>query len=155
MDACVSNYVLEHVEDPHSHLVEVTRVLKPGGLYLFRTPNKFHYVSLVARITPHWFHHLVANRLRNKPAGDHEPYPTFHRLNSRRDIFRHAKSAWLQVDELRFVEKEPSYGFKARPLFFGMMLFERLVNSTNYFSGMRANIFGVLRRAVPTGPSSC
>ena len=31
MDACVSNYVIEHVENPDRHLREVFRILKRGG----------------------------------------------------------------------------------------------------------------------------
>lgn len=62
-DACVSNYVIEHISDVRRHLEEVHRVLKPGGIYAFRTPNRFHYITLVAGMTPHWFHKLVVNRL--------------------------------------------------------------------------------------------
>jgi ubiquinone/menaquinone biosynthesis C-methylase UbiE len=40
-DACVSNYVVEHIAMPTTHLREVWRVLKSGGAYLFRTPNLF------------------------------------------------------------------------------------------------------------------
>lgn len=31
IDACVSNYVIEHIENPGQHLREVFRILKPGG----------------------------------------------------------------------------------------------------------------------------
>ena len=76
-DACVSNYVLEHVADPQAHLREVKRVLSPGGAYIVRTPNRFHYVALAAAATPHWFHKLLANRLRGLGAEAHDPYPTY------------------------------------------------------------------------------
>jgi SAM-dependent methyltransferase len=59
-DACVSNYVLEHLRNPREHLCEVRRVLKPGGAYIFRTPNRWHYVALVAQGTPHWVHQIMA-----------------------------------------------------------------------------------------------
>lgn len=86
MDACVSDYVIEHVENPDRHLREVSRILKWGGIYIFRAPNRYHYVSLVARHTPHWFHELVSNKLRNLDEDAHAPYPTYHRLNSQRQI---------------------------------------------------------------------
>jgi SAM-dependent methyltransferase len=89
-DACVSDYVLEHVENPLAHLREVGRVLRPGGCYLFRTPGRYHYVTLVSRLTPHAFHRAVANRLRNLGADAHAPYPTYYRANSRRAIGRAA-----------------------------------------------------------------
>ena len=48
-DACVSNYVLEHVAHPAQHFAEVGRVLKPGGVYCFRTPNIWHYIVFASR----------------------------------------------------------------------------------------------------------
>jgi SAM-dependent methyltransferase len=145
-DACVSNYVLEHIADPGSHLSEIARILQPGGVYLFRTPNRHHYVSLVSRLTPYRFHKLVANRLRNLSAAAHDPYPTYYRLNSRRAIHRAAAQAGLRVRELRMVEKEPSYGMASRLLFVTFVLYERVVNSSAVFAFLRANVFGLLER---------
>lgn len=61
--ACVSDYVLEHVADPTGHLREVCRVLQPGGVYCFRTPNLWHYVTVGSKILPHWLHLHLTNRL--------------------------------------------------------------------------------------------
>jgi len=145
-DACVSNYVVEHIADPSSHLEEIARILRPGGVYLFRTPNRYHYVSLTSRLTPHSFHTAVANRLRNLSEEAPDPYPTHYRLNSRRAIQRAAAQAGLQVRELRMVEKEPSYGMASRLLFLTFTLYERIVNSSPLFEDLRVNIFGVLAR---------
>ena len=40
-DLVMSFDVLEHIPDTDAHLREVWRVLKPGGLYLIQTPNKW------------------------------------------------------------------------------------------------------------------
>jgi len=146
-DACVSNYVLEHVEDPIAHLSEVERILRPGGVYLFRTPNRYHFVTFASRLTPHWFHHAVANRLRNLPQDAPDPYPTRYRLNSRDAIRGAAGRTGFRVREIRMVEKEPSYGMASRYLFLAFMLYERLVNSSAIFEGVRVNVFGVLEQA--------
>lgn len=40
-DLVVSFDVFEHIADSDAHLLEVTRVLRPGGSYLLQTPNKW------------------------------------------------------------------------------------------------------------------
>jgi 2-polyprenyl-3-methyl-5-hydroxy-6-metoxy-1,4-benzoquinol methylase len=144
--ACVSNYVVEHVADPAAHMREVARVLRPGGTYVFRTPNRFHYVAAVSSLTPHWFHHAVAHRIRRQSPETHEVYPTFYAMNSRSAVNTLAPKAGLQVELLQMVEKEPSYGMASRALFLAFMGYERLVNATELAADLRANIFAVLRK---------
>jgi SAM-dependent methyltransferase len=144
-DACVSNYVAEHVENPPAHLAEVHRVLKRRGVYVLRTPNLFHYVSLVSWLTPHWFHTAVANRLRDR-TGAHEPYPTKYLMNTRTSLSALARAAGFEVSSLDLVEKEPSYGLYARPLFIAFMGYERLVNSHELAAPLRSNLFVALRK---------
>lgn len=144
--ACVSNYVVEHVADPPAHLREILRVLKPGGVYIFRAPNFYHYVSMVSHLTPHWFHNLVANRLRNLPADSHDPYPTQYKMNTRESLTRQARDAGFEIHELRFIEKEPMYGLSSKVLFFAFMGYERVVNRFNALEPFRANILAVLKK---------
>ena len=145
-DLVLSDFVLEHVEFPEQFLKEVYRVLKSGGSFFFRTPNKYHYVSLIARCTPHWFHELIANRARGLKSDSHKPYPTYYRLNSKKEIQEVAgKTGFSQVD-LRYVECEPSYLVFSRIPFLAGVLYERTVNRVDWLSGIRANIFGRLVR---------
>jgi SAM-dependent methyltransferase len=145
-DIVLSDYVFEHVEFPGPFLREIHRVLKPGGSLFFRTPNKFHYVSLIGRCTPHWFHSLVANRVRGMPSDAHEPYETHYRLNSTADIRGLAARAKFSQVDLRYVECEPSYLMFSTIPFLAGVLYERTVNHFNVLSGIRANIFGRLVR---------
>lgn len=57
VDVAVSSDVIEHLPDPPAHLREVRRVLRPGGLYLIKTPN-------AALDTPYWLCRLTLSRLR-------------------------------------------------------------------------------------------
>jgi len=145
-DACVTNYVLEHVADAATHFGEVQRVLRPGGVYVLRTPNLYHYMASVSWIMPHWVHVLIANRLRGISEGAHDPYPTVYAANTKRRIERLAADAGLVVDTLRLIEKEPSYGMASPILFYPLLAYERVVNATELLAGLRANILGVLRR---------
>lgn len=145
-DACVSNYVLEHVPDPARHFAEVARVLKPGGNYIIRTPNLLHYVAAVSRLLPHSIHVAIANRLRALPSDSHEPWPTTYRANRPAVLQRLARDAGLVTDVCVTVECEPSYAKGSAVLFFPMMLYERLVNSSEFFANIRGSINAVFRK---------
>lgn len=145
-DLVYSDYVVEHVENPTEFLSEVYRVLKPGGCFHFRTPNIYHYVTLISRVTPHRFHVLVANAARRLPPDTHEPWPTFYRLNSRRSITRAAQSVGFSVG-LEMIECSPDY-LRFHPLAYMMgILYERAINFTDATAGLRVNILARLLKA--------
>jgi ubiquinone/menaquinone biosynthesis C-methylase UbiE len=145
-DLAWADFVFEHVEKPEVFLKEIYRVLKPSASFFFRTPNNYHYVSVIARMTPHWFHNLIANKVRGLPNGAYEPYPTYHRLNSKKDITKYSKTARFREIELQLVEAEPSYlMFHSIPFLCGVV-YERIVNRFKSLSCIRANIFGRLEK---------
>jgi len=145
-DLVLSDFTFEHVEHPVEFLSEACRVLRPGGSLFFRTPNRRHYVATISRMTPHWFHELVANRARNLPEDTHAPWPTFYRLNRESDIDRAARAAGFQGLEMRMFEAEPSYLIFATVPFLAGVAYERLTNRFDALSRYRATIFGRLER---------
>ena len=145
-DACVSNYVLEHVELATLHWAEIKRVLRPNGVFCFRTPNCLHYVGMASRLLPHSVHDLLANRMRKLPADAHRPYPTFYRSNTISSITTHAIKAQLSIVNLTAIEKEPWYGKAHVALTLPMIAYERFVNCSDRFRNLRANIIGCMRR---------
>ncbi len=60
-DVVIADYVLEHVDPADvAHVSgEVMRVLKPGGWFAARTPNKWGYIGIVARLVPNRLHVAV------------------------------------------------------------------------------------------------
>lgn len=138
-DIIFSRYVFEHVVDPQALLKELRRVLKPGGRVLFLTPNKWHYVSLISRWTPHGFHEWI-NRRRGRSEDD--TFPTVYRLNSRQDIRREFKNAGFVERSLTLRECCPNYLMFAWPAFLLGVGFERLVNAHPIMSGLRVNLLG-------------
>lgn len=139
-DACVSDYVVEHVDDPDMHLSEIWRVLKPGGKYLFRTPNRWHYVPVAARLTPHSIHLRTANWLRAHGPDASDPFPTRYRLNTRLAVRKGGEGHGFRLLELRMIEKEPSYLVRSKAAFLVGVGYERLVNSTSVLRGLRSNM---------------
>jgi SAM-dependent methyltransferase len=150
-DACVSNYVLEHIDDPPQHFREVARVLKTGGAYCFRSPNLWHYVTLGSKCLPYAVHMRWSNVMRRLGPEAPDPYPTFYAANTARRIKQLCSGAGLTVASLEMVEKEPWYGRRHPILFFPMMAYERVVNSVELFRNARANIFGVAVKCEPSG----
>jgi len=144
-DACVADYVIEHIATPEQHFSEVSRVLRPGGVYCFRTPNLWHYVTAASKITPYWLHLRLANRLRCLTTAAHDPHPTVYEANTRGRIRQLVKAAGLSVTALHTIEKEPSYGRASKIIFYPMMSYERIVNSSSALRGIRANILGVVQ----------
>ena len=145
-DAVVCDFVLEHIRQPAQTLGEIRRVLKPGGALVFRAPNLWNYVGLVASVTPHWFHRLLANRLRNLPPEAAQPYPTFYRMNTRRRLRRLLADAGFVEERLWTIEKQPTYGKAHKALFLAFMIYERVVNSCEELSFARTVILGAFRR---------
>lgn len=141
-DLIYSDFVLEHVEKPSEFLAEVFRLLKDGGSFMFRTPNLYHYVALISRFTPHWFHKKVANKVRNLDDDAHEPWPTFYRLNSAAALRRHGRAAGFAAVNVSLHEFEPSYLYFARGPFYVGLAYERAVNATPLLEGLRVNILG-------------
>jgi len=144
-DAVVCSYVIEHVRKPMAAAREICRVLRPNGVLVFRTPNLWHYVTLIAYLTPHAVHKAVANWARGMSAAG-EPCPTRYGCNTRRAVQRAFGGAGMRVVTLEMVEAEPSYmRFSPVALLLGV-LYERLVNCHRAFEPFRANILGVLRK---------
>jgi SAM-dependent methyltransferase len=142
-DVVFADNVLEHLPDPESVFREVRRVLKPGGVFLAKTPNKWHYMPLIARLTPHSFHRLY-NRLRGRAAVD--TFPTRYRANSRGDLRRLARAAGFNVESVDIFESRPEY-LRLNPITYAAgFVYERCVNATSLLEGVRILLMVEMRR---------
>ncbi len=90
-DLVFTDNVAEHLSDPLAVFGEVHRVLRPGGVFLIKTPNKTHYMPLIARLTPHRFHQFI-NKLRGR--AEQDTFPTLYRANTASDIRKLAVGYW-------------------------------------------------------------
>lgn len=57
-----SNFVLEHIKDIRKASSEINRILKFEGIYVATLANPTSPESLLAKITPLWFHKIITGR---------------------------------------------------------------------------------------------
>jgi SAM-dependent methyltransferase len=118
IDLAVSDYVLEHVEDPDAFFAECHRVLKPGGYLCMRTTNAMSYFGLAARLTPNRAHAAIVQRAYVQPRQEADVFPTRYRCNTvgtvRRTLDRHGFEHCVygyQSDPAHFGFSRPLYVF--------------------------------------------
>ncbi|HEY2165754.1 MAG TPA: class I SAM-dependent methyltransferase [Jatrophihabitantaceae bacterium] len=84
-DLAVSDWTLEHVENPTAFVAELTRVLRPGGAFVARTVSRHSLLSLASRSVPNAKHARVLEKIQpGREARD--VFPTMYRMNTRRDL---------------------------------------------------------------------
>lgn len=127
-DVAYSSMVMEHVEKPEEFLAAVYGRLKPGGVYLFLTPNA---KSLVPRLTKvcrdlridEWSLRLV----RGEQQIEEYHYPVQFRCNTPQQIERLAAEVGFAAPEFAFIEGRGSRNYFPGPLrpLYQMLLLKR------------------------------
>jgi SAM-dependent methyltransferase len=87
-DLVTANMVVEHVPDPKPFLTDIHRILRPGGRFIFHTPNYFYYLIFIASLTPEWLKGRLVWLLERRREEDR--FKTFYKLNTRQEITRFA-----------------------------------------------------------------
>ena len=142
-DIVFSDNVLEHLDNPLEVFKEVTRVLRPGGVFMFKTPNKWHYMPTIARLTPHVFHQFI-NRIRGRAEVD--TFPTRYRANTKSDVTRLAKQSGFSEANISLIEGRPEYLRMTTVTYLIGIFYERLVNFTDFLSSFRVLLIGTLKK---------
>jgi SAM-dependent methyltransferase len=80
-DVTVSLWVIEHLKNPRQVFSEIYRVLKPGGIFMFATPNSNYLPLKLVRV----INSVRFNRLTNKllfGKEENDVFPTYYKANS-------------------------------------------------------------------------
>ena len=102
IDIVIADSVLEHLAEPVKVFAEISRVLKPGGMLHFETPNRSHYVPLIARLTTHAFPKFY-NKLRGRDSYD--TFATYFRAIRPSDVGKAGAGAGLHLEHFDLIER--------------------------------------------------
>jgi SAM-dependent methyltransferase len=142
-DLVFSDDVIEHLLDPETLFREAYRVLRPGGWLLAKTPNKRHYVPMIARFTPHRFHEFINTK---RGVEKRDTFPTFYRCNTPEDVANHAQATGFEATDIQTWEGRPEYLRRWALTYLIGFLYERATNRFTVLSRFRCVMVFSLRK---------
>jgi SAM-dependent methyltransferase len=107
VDVVISDFTFEHVREPGAFSQEIERILKPNGWLCARTPNKWGYIGLGARLVPNRLHTRALRSLQPHKAAD-DTFDVAYRLNTRRSLHKYFTRGKF-VDCTYAMDSEPAY----------------------------------------------
>ena len=139
-DLVFCSWLLEHLADPQRDLNEISRVLRPGGVFVFITPNGRHPLALanrsLGRLTT--LQSKLVERLYGRVEED--TFPTRYRANTLPRLRQLAQTSGLQLHHWATVS-DPTYLAFNEPLFRLMAWLDPRLPV-----GMRLHLVGVMRK---------
>jgi SAM-dependent methyltransferase len=142
-DLITANMVIEHVEQPEKFLADMCRVLRPGGRFLFHTPNILFWLTFIAYLTPDAIKKPIIWRLEQRRPED--VFPTRYTLNTPWRVERLATQAGFVVEELHLVGSNRIFD-RLGPVGWAECFVQK--GMSTFLSGrLNSNIIAVLRRS--------
>jgi SAM-dependent methyltransferase len=147
VDAVVCEYVVEHLVDPPAVLRELRRILRPGGRFVFVTPNAWSYSAIATRLTSQGFHErFLARLMRIGGSANEKPFPTAFRMNTRADIERLAREEGFTLRALYSSVDHPTYTYPFPLLHQLAVLWHVMLDKLDLLEPFRIGWVGVLEK---------
>ncbi len=120
IDLIVCDNVLEHVADYESFFSELRRVLRDGGYLCLRTPNRWNYITLGARLIPNK-HHSAVTSVVQAGREEEDVFPTVYKCNTAGKLRRVLRDRGFDCVVYGY-EAEPKYlDFSTIAYFLGVL----------------------------------
>lgn len=130
-DVAYAFMVMEHVADPAAFMSAVARCLKPGGVFMFATPNARHYFTRIAKLCNALrIDEAVLRLSKGRDSVEQYHYPVVYRFNDERAIAQHAQRVGLLPPLLAYIEHEGPRGYMRgplRPIFHALCVKRRVI----------------------------
>lgn len=141
-DVVVSAWVLEHLDDPEKAFEEIYRVLKPGGIVIFLTPNVWNYNVWLIRLIPERFHSFFTMKLYGREEND--TFPKKYKMNSLGRIRKILRNIGFEEDML-LTNGDPSY-ISFNSITFRIAIFLEKILNISIFKACKVHIIGKFRK---------
>jgi len=145
VDVVVARSVLEHLDDPGRAWAEVSRVLKPGGRFIFLTPQLWDYGSVFARLIPNRFHPALVNKVEGRAEAD--TFPVRYRCNTVGAVRRLAGRHGFRLEAVRHLNQYPCYLMFSPALFLLGTAYERITSRWEALRALRGWLLVSLKKA--------
>ena len=145
-DVASANMVVEHLASPGLQFREIGRILKPGGWFVFHTPNVHGYATLLARMIPERAKPRLIHWLEGRKASD--VFPAFYRANSDAAVRRWAEEAGFETVEISMAFSAAQFALVPPLAFLELIVMRGLMWEA--LRGLRGNMVAVLRKRGPT-----
>jgi ubiquinone/menaquinone biosynthesis C-methylase UbiE len=142
-DIASANMVVEHLEKPAEALREVYRVLRPGGCFVYHTPNFKFYITFFASLLPQ----SLKNRIIRVSEGrsQEDVFPTRYRMNSLKAIYETAKVSGFRVAECHSMNSSSTSDVILGPFVILTLVIRRLLQWER-LQQFRSNLVVVLEK---------
>jgi len=135
-----ANMVVEHLSEPVVQFSEIRRVLKPGGQFVFHTPNAYGYFCIARRFVPWKLNVWLARLLEARSVED--VFPVQYKANTEARITEIARMSGFKVNRIRMLLSSPVFAV-VPPVAIVELLFLRLL-MLKPFKRWRTNIIAEL-----------
>jgi ubiquinone/menaquinone biosynthesis C-methylase UbiE len=126
VDVCVSDYVLEHIQDIDTYFAEIRRVLKPKGYICIRTTNLVSYTGIASSLVMNKYHPNVVAFVQGKDRKKNDVFPTVYACNTITKIRKKLKQN--NFDYIVFGhDADPSYANFSMIIYFICIIYQKIL----------------------------
>lgn len=141
-DLVTANMVVEHLDNPDVQFQEVHRVLNPGGIFIFHTPNALGYFSIVSRLVPEGLKKRLVHMLDGRRSED--IFKAYYRANTKKRINALARATGFEVVTIKMIVTDAVFAV-VPPLVIPELVWIRML-MTRPLKPFRTNMIAVLKK---------
>ena len=144
VDIVMSRSVMEHVTEPTNMYGEMSRLLRPGGYFIFLTGNMWDYSAVIAKLVPNRYHPWIVAHTQGRDEID--TFPVAYKTNTRRAVKQFSQAAGFEIASFQYLGQYPAYLLFNGPLFLLGTAYEKMINRIQALEFLKGWILVVLRK---------